>query len=172
MALGLVLTVGSVFALVVVFRIPISIELLSGIAFLITCSLITMMLVLGKGKNILHAEAKDKIYHHFDQEVGEVVKLRQYRYDQKETSKQAKKTLRDLKKQVKQGQKKVGGEQDNLQDLLNQLAVAKDNYALMKKTYRDDYQEFKTKTKAQINHYARRNFFFKNLYARLIDFSL
>ena len=172
MALGLVLTVGGVFAMIVVFRIPISIELLSGIAFLITCSLITMMLVLGKGKNILHAEAKDKIYHHFDQEVGETIKLRQYRYDQKQTLKQTKKALHDLKKQVKESRKKVEIDRDNFQDLINQLEVAKDNYALMKKTSRDDYQAFKTKTKAQINHYARRNFFFKNLYARLIDFSL
>lgn len=170
MALGLVLTIGSVFALVILFRIPVSIELLSGIAFLITCSLITMMLVLGKGKNILNAEAKDKIYHHFDQEVDDAIKLRQYRYDQKQTLKQAKKALCDLKKQVKLSQKKV--DQDESRDLLNQLEVAEDNYALMKKTYRDDYQGFKTKTKEQIDYHARRNFFFKNLYARLIDFSL
>jgi len=78
--------------------------------------------------------------------------------------------LCDLKKQVKLSQKKV--DQDESQDLLNQLEVAEDNYALMKKTYRDDYQGFKTKTKEQIDYHARRNFFFKNLYARLIDFSL
>ncbi|ATG97360.1 protein translocase SecDF, variant type [Mesoplasma lactucae] len=176
LALGLVLAVGLVFALAVIFRIPFSVEMLSGIAFLITFTLITMMLVLGKGKNTLNAEKKDKLETYFDKEIKLNADIRQKKYDYKQKLANLKKEIKKLKKELHSYEKRekrgVSIDAEAKQNTQTQLEQLQEQYKTVKKVDGEEFKQFKIKTDKQINELSRKNLYFKDLYGKLIDFSV
>jgi len=175
LALGLILTFAFTFAAVIVFRIPVTIELLSGFALLISFVALTMIFLLGKGKSLLNFDDKNVLNEKFEKEIQGSEKIHaQKKAFKDEVSvlkaelKATKKTLAALEKQIKNFEEV---DENKVIDLKVKKIELQLDIKKLTKDNRQKFKEIKKSEKIKIKQVSQSNFFFKEVYMELIKFT-
>jgi len=176
LALGLILTLAFTFAAVFVFRIPVTIELLSGFALLISFISLTMIFLLGKGKSLLNFDDKNELNKKFAKEIQSSEKIHAQKKVYKDEISVLKVELKTTKKTLAKLLKQIKNFEEVDENKVIDLKVKKTELQLdikkLKKDNRLKFKEMKNEEKIKIKQVSQSNFFFKELYMDLIKFMI
>ncbi|WFQ92688.1 protein translocase SecDF, variant type [Mycoplasma feriruminatoris] len=184
LALTLILTIVLVSSLVIIFRVPVGIEILSAILAVLSFTIITCVLFLGKGKSIIKSKDNKTFMEMFEKEI--------LAYSNKKATKhQVHEKIYNLKVEYKNKKKNIIKqelEQNNIKSWLSKIVFKlKQNLKLrFNKKHNQLYKDFKLEikdnkkilkhhkkhTKIEIDLIANNNTFLKETFINVFKFGM
>jgi hypothetical protein len=167
-------------ALIILFRVPVSIEIITAILGVVMFALITGILIMGKGKTILASRDERTINKQFSKEIELHVLIN-------EAKNKKSKDIFDLRKKFKKARKdlvKSFAEQNENSDLDDQAKVELNTqYKTDKKALEAEFKKarkelikkfaiFKGETKKQVTVESRKNNFLKQIFLDIVKFGI
>ncbi|AUF83610.1 hypothetical protein CXP39_02235 [Mesoplasma syrphidae] len=179
LALGLVMTMSITVALIVLFRIPVSIEIITAILGIIMFSLVTGILIMGKGKTILASKDERTINKQFAKEIELHVMINEAKNAKGKELDQLKKQLKKAHKELK---KKLAKELSEIKEKEQRQGIKK-QFKVSQKTLQTQFKKdrknvlksfaiFKGETKKQVTIESRKNNFLKQIFLDIIKFGI
>lgn len=166
LALGLILVLAFTISLIVIFRIPFTIEALAGILGVLGFALVSGMLFLGRGKSIIVSKDEKVLNDYFDQEIVLQVQKKQLKLDFKNQ-------IREMKKSYRQDLKAIDKKEPEYRKTIKALKKAQTlEFNKFKNEQKTGLKKQVDELNLQISLEARKNNFLKEIFANVLHFGL
>ncbi|WP_027063203.1 protein translocase SecDF, variant type [Mesoplasma seiffertii] len=179
LALGLIMTISITVALIVLFRIPVSIEIITAILGVVMFSLVTAILIMGKGKTILASKDERTINKQFAKEIELHVLINEAKNTRSKELDKLKATFKKSRKQLKKALAKNLSETKVKDQRRTIKKQAKADQKALKVQFKKDrklilknFAIFKGETKKQVTIESRKNNFLKQIFLDIIKFGV